>query len=95
MLSFPSIVYFSARADTLAKQIERVMVPRVLLKPHILTYLTDSRGSSVKSGEVRNCPVKYYCSKYATTDIVDPVRTSGHAHKKPEEIGHACLGNRV
>ena len=36
-----------------------------------------------------------YWFKYATTGIVDLVRISGHAYKKPEEIGHACLENRV
>ena len=59
--------------------------------------MTDSRGacSVVKCSEVRDCPVKYYWFKYATTGIIDLVRISGHAYKKPEEIGHACLGNRV
>ena len=51
ILSFRSIVYFSARADTLAQQsgsLGRVMVSGVLLKPGAFTYLTDSRGSAVK-----------------------------------------------
>ena len=71
ILSFRSVVYFSAIADTMAQQIGRVMVSRVLLKPPpAFIYLTDLRGNALKSTEVRDCPVIYYCFKYSSAGII-------------------------
>ena len=74
ILSFPSIVYFPSRADTLAHQTGRVMVPRVLLKLRFLVSAKKTirdakhwlRGKNQKSPIYSNCSADVYLTRIPT-----------------------------